>query len=179
MFTSGDGCSSWFGLVSLRHPRSASFAMGRHTPEQVCPAGGAFAIVKEGAAIRIGSGGSKSTTNNQMEVRAALEGLLLASSLRHENEVVELVSDSRHALEIAAGSALPAKHSEEAAALRAAFLRIGARTRWVPGHAGDFWNERVDALAHTAKQTFVPARVRRKAAGRTAAKAISEDPSPQ
>ena len=126
------------------------------------PGGWAFIVVKDDRALVTRSGGHKSTTNNLMELQAALLGLEEVI-VRGSVDDVELVSDSRFTLDIANGSSLPGKHLTQARALRAAALRANANTRWVRGHSGDTWNEKVDALAHEAKQKFVPARVKRKA----------------
>lgn len=126
------------------------------------PGGWAFVVVKDGQVQVTKSGGAKSTTNNQMELRAALLGLreVIALGL---SEAVELVSDSRFTIDIANGSYLPTKHLAQAKELREAAVQARATTRWVRGHSGDRWNEVVDALAHEAKQAFVPARVKKKA----------------
>ena len=126
------------------------------------PGGWAFILVEEDQALVTRSGGEKSTTNNRMELRAALLGLREVISRGGAGEV-ELVSDSRFTLDIANGSYLPTRYLAEARALRAAALEAKAKTRWVRGHSGDRWNERVDALAHEAKQALVPARVKKKA----------------
>jgi ribonuclease HI len=131
------------------------------------PGGWAFIVVKDERALVARSGGEKSTTNNVMELRAALFGLREVIA-RGGGEEVELVSDSRFTLDIANGSYLPTRHLAEARELRAAAIEAGARTRWVRGHSGDAWNEKVDALAHEAKQAFVPARVKKKAERRAA-----------
>ena len=129
------------------------------------PGGWAFIVVKDGVALVTRTGGERSTTNNLMELRAALLGLNEVIALGGGE--VELVSDSRFTLDIANGSYLPAKHLAEARALREAALEAKARTRWIRGHSGDRWNEAVDALAHEAKQAFVPAKVKRRAERRT------------
>jgi ribonuclease HI len=126
------------------------------------PGGWAFLVVKDDQVVASSSGGAKSTTNNRMELRAALEGLREVISRGLDDEV-ELVSDSRFTLEIASGVYLPIKYLADARELRAAALEARAQTRWIRGHSGDRWNEAVDALAHEAKQKFVPARVKRKA----------------
>ena len=133
------------------------------------PGGWAFIVVRDGAALLTRAGAEKSATSNQMELRAALEGLREVTALGWEDEV-ELVCDSKFAIDIASGAYLPKKHLAEAKGLRAAALAAKATARWVPGHAGDQWNEEADALAHEAKQTLVPQRVKKKAARRAARK---------
>lgn len=133
------------------------------------PGGWAFILVKEGAALLTRNGAEKAATSNQMELRAALEGLRAVLALGWADDV-ELVCDSKYAIDIASGTYLPKKHLAEAKELRAAALEAKAAARWVPGHAGDRWNEEADALAHEAKQTLVPERVKKKAARRAARK---------
>ena len=131
------------------------------------PGGWAFAVVSEGQALLTASGAHPSTTNNAMELMAALCGLrAVAENGWHLARPVELVSDSRVALTIADGSWFPRKPDPLASQLRAACLEVGARTRWVRGHSGDEWNERVDAAAGEARQALVPARVKKKDARR-------------
>gem|GEM_PF-2625486 len=117
-------------------------------------------MIRDELLVAMHSGGSKSTTNNRMELTAALAGLRAVIDLGSV-EPVELVSDSRFTLDIANGSYLPKKHLAEAFALRAAAVEAKATTRWVRGHSGDKWNEAVDALAHHAKQAFIRRRARR------------------
>lgn len=108
--------------------------------------GWAFVLVRDGIELCTGSGGAKATTNNLMELEAARAGLSAARELRLEGEAIELVTDSRYVLE----------HLGEQ----------GVGARWVRGHSGERWNERADALAHEAKQAFVPAKVKRRLARR-------------
>jgi ribonuclease HI len=116
--------------------------------------GWAFVVVRDGALICEGSGGARATNGNQMELKAARAGLLAAAAQRIGAEEIELVTDSRVTLK----------------ALREESERSGVALRWVRGHSGDAWNERVDAMASAAKQAFIPARVLRKSAARAAKK---------
>lgn len=124
------------------------------------PGGWAYAVVRDDVLTAMHSGGAKATTNNRMELKAALNGLRAVMEL-NAGEPIELVSDSRFTLDIANGSYLPKKHLEEALTLREAAVAAAATTRWVRGHNGDKWNEAVDALAHHAKQAFIRSRARR------------------
>ncbi|MBK7863939.1 MAG: hypothetical protein IPJ65_36095 [Archangiaceae bacterium] len=103
--------------------------------------GWAFVVVRDGVELTAGSGGAKATTNNLMELAAARAGLEAATKLKLADEEVELVTDSRYVLEQLGG---------------------GVRGRWVRGHSGEQFNERADALAHQAKQAFIPAKVKRR-----------------
>ncbi|MGQ0508756.1 MAG: RNase H family protein [Myxococcaceae bacterium] len=118
------------------------------------PGGWAFALVSEDQVIAVRSGRSVRTTNNQMELRAALEGLreVITRGL-HWKGPIELVSDSRYALEIANGSYLPTKDLTSCHALRAACVEAGAVARWVRGHSGDRWNEWVNEMAAEASKS--------------------------
>jgi ribonuclease HI len=135
------------------------------------PGGWAFVVTRGEEPLVAGSGAYPSTTNNVMELMAATQGL--GAVLRHGwqvSESVELVSDSQYALGIANGTYTPTKNLELAQFLRRLSLVTGASTRWVRGHTGDTWNERCDSLAHDAKQTLVPERVKKKQAARKAKK---------
>lgn len=114
--------------------------------------GWAYLVVRDDRVIASKSGGSKTTTSLVMELEAARKGLEeIVSRGWHRGQVVELISDSSIALDIAAGRFMPKRHVELAAALRAACVEAGARTRWVRAHSGHRWNEAVDAAAHSAK----------------------------
>lgn len=127
------------------------------------PGGWAFAVVLSQQLLLEGSGGERITTSNAMELQAVLQGL---EAVRvggwYREHPVELVSDSRVALEVASGLHVPVHLEALVRSVREVFLEVGARTRWIRGHSGEAWNDRVDALAHEAKQALVPMRVRRK-----------------
>jgi ribonuclease HI len=125
------------------------------------PGGWAFVIVREGEVLRSGTGGARRTTNNRMEMTAAIEGLKAWLDLGLDSPL-ELVSDSRHSLDIASGAHLPRKDSELVSELHRLAQQAKVTCRWVAGHSGNEWNERCDRLAHEAKQSFVPARIRKK-----------------
>ena len=128
------------------------------------PGGWAFAIVVDGVCEATGSGGHRRTTSSRMELQAAREGL--QAVLAHPSwrgRPLELVSDSRVALEVAAGTLPPTKDAALCEAVRALALTTGATPRWVRGHSGVEWNEVVDGLAREAMQARVPAKARRRA----------------
>ena len=104
------------------------------------PGGWAFIVVRDGIALAWRSGASKATTNNRMELKAALLGLREVVA-RGFDGPVELVSDSRFTLDVA-----------QARALRAAAVAARAATRWVRSHTGQVWNEQADALAGEARR---------------------------
>jgi ribonuclease HI len=125
------------------------------------PGGWAFVVVRSEEVLLTSNGGSKSTTSLVMELEAALAGLrAVVSRGWHLVNVVELISDSSIALDIAAGRFMPKKHVELATRLRETAREAKASTRWVRAHSGHRWNEVVDVLAHEAKRR-VPVRPER------------------
>ena len=120
-----------------------------------------------GALLRLGdrekelSGGERDTTNNRMELMAAIEGL---NALKRPCKVVHSTESSyvkdgitkwihgwqRNGWRTAANK--PVKNAELWEALLAATRRHEVEWRWVKGHAGHPENERADALASAAAQ---------------------------
>lgn len=105
------------------------------------------------------------TTNNRMELRAALEAL---QSLAEPSRV-ELFSDSKYLKKgITEWLAVWTKHGWRTQAatevknqdlwqdLAEALSRHEVRWRWVKGHAGDRWNETADQLARSGLQRPLP-----------------------
>jgi ribonuclease HI len=103
------------------------------------------------------SGGDPHTTNQRMELSAAIEGL---SALRRPCSVT-LYTDSRYVLDGITGwingwkrngwktsGKQPVKNADLWQALDAAATRHLIDWRWVKGHSGDVGNERADALAN-------------------------------
>ncbi len=92
-------------------------------------------------------GGQENTTNNQMELRAVIEGLRALQ----EPARVTVFSDSRYVIDIARGRKRAAKNK----ALWQQFQRAAAphriRWRYVPGHSGNALNERCDRIAVAEK----------------------------
>lgn len=102
------------------------------------------------------SGGAERTTNNRMELTAAIEGLEALA----EGSVVDLYTDSvylrRGITEWLAGwrksgwrrrDGQPVKNVDLWRRLAEVVTRRQVRWHWVRGHAGDEHNERADALA--------------------------------
>jgi ribonuclease HI len=104
-------------------------------------------------------GSDPETTNNRMELRAALEALLSLAETHH----VELYTDSQY-LRRGITEWLPSwqerdwqttvntdvKNQELWEALAEQLKRHRVTWHWTKGHAGDQWNERADALARSA-----------------------------
>ena len=128
--------------------------------------GGWAAILIYGEHVRELSGRYRQTTNNRMELRAAIEGL---NSLKRPC-AVELYTDSQYVrlgiTQWVAGwqrkgwktaSKQPVKNQDLWLKLLAAVDRHaeagGVSWNWTKGHAGDRWNERADELANSAAQS--------------------------
>lgn len=119
------------------------------------PGGWAWVIVRDGKPVATDLGSSPSTTNNIMELTAALEGLKAFCTLKIRGELpadaVELVSDSQYVLGCASGEWNPTKNLDLVNGLINLTKLVKPQLRWVRGHTGDVWNERCDSLAHRAK----------------------------
>lgn len=127
------------------------------------PGGWAFVVLRDGVALETGSGGAKKTTNNQMELQAAIAGLTCAQRLQLDAlESIIVFTDSHLTVDVARGLDLPARLEREAHHLRSLVLAVQAQARWVRGHAGDQWNEHVDALAREARCRFMSAKALRR-----------------
>ena len=109
------------------------------------------------------SGGAPSTTNNQMELMAAIEALRAVP----DGAEIRLVTDSvyvkegitswiknwkRRGWKTAAGK--PVKNSDLWKTLDAACARHTVEWVWVKGHAGNLGNEHADALARSGMEPF-------------------------
>jgi ribonuclease HI len=119
--------------------------------------GGWGAVLEYGDVVRELCGGERATTNNRMELTAAIEAL---SALTRPS-VVELHTDStyvrdgitkwihnwkRNGWRTAARK--PVKNAELWQQLEDEVGRHEVHWRWVKGHAGHDGNERADALAN-------------------------------
>ena len=121
------------------------------------PGGWAFVVVRSEEVLLTSNGGAPSTTSLVMELEAALAGLrAVVTRGWHLVNVIELISDSSIALDIAAGRFMPRKHVALATSLRETARDARANTRWVRAHSGHRWNEVVDALAREAKRRVSP-----------------------
>lgn len=118
--------------------------------------GWAYVIVQDGQVLYAGYGGHPETTNNVMELLAAIEGLEALESVidKHvrDREAVVLISDSRYTLGMATGKNQAVKNLELVTRLQAVYRRICTETRWVRGHSGSVFNERCDRLAKKGKE---------------------------
>lgn len=125
--------------------------------------GGYGVIVVEAGVRRELSGGYRETTNNRMELTAAIRGLQAVAGERRE---VVVFSDSRYVVDMVEGGYAArwrlrgwmrdAKHRAENSDLWGELLdtmaRHDVRFRWVRGHSEHAGNERCDSLAVAARQ---------------------------
>ncbi len=108
-------------------------------------------------------GGSPETTNNQMEMQAALEAL---KHLKDEDEVIELYTDSNYLRQgITEWIHKWKKNNWKTAAKKPVANRdlwieisdlnekMTVQWNWVKGHAGDPGNERADELANIGAES--------------------------
>ena len=121
--------------------------------------GGWGAILRAGSHEKEISGGERATTNNRMELMAAIRAL---ESLKKPSAVT-LHTDSRYVMDGATkwlarwkangwktADKKPVKNGDLWLALEAAIQRHQVSWRWVRGHNGHAENERADALARAA-----------------------------
>lgn len=128
--------------------------------------GGWAALLRMGRTERELSGGESQTTNNRMELMAAIMALeALTSTCRAtlftDSQYVQkgltewLPNWLRRGWKTAAGE--PVKNQDLWRRLQAAAALHSVEWRWVKGHAGDPDNERVDKLARAAAAAMVAA----------------------
>ena len=104
------------------------------------------------------SGGERETTNNRMELQAAIEAL---NALKKPSDVT-LITDSVYVRDgitkwvhgwkrngWKTANKKPVKNADLWQALEEAAKRHTIEWKWVKGHAGDPGNERADALARS------------------------------
>ena len=121
--------------------------------------GGWGVLLRSGATERELSGGEKLTTNNRMELTAAIEGL---NALKRPCRVT-LSTDSRYVMDgltkwihgwrrngWKTADKKPVKNADLWQALLAAAEPHRVEWKWVKGHAGHPDNERADKLASDA-----------------------------
>lgn len=119
--------------------------------------GGWGAVLRHGGRVRELSGGEADTTNNRMELMAAISALealrepcsvtLHTDSTYVRNGITQWMANwRRRAWKTADGK--PVKNRELWQRLDAAAQQHQIDWRWVRGHAGDPGNEHADALAN-------------------------------
>ena len=125
--------------------------------------GGWGAIMKFGDTLKEACGGEALTTNNRMELTAAIEAL----GLLKRGCLVDVYTDSNYVRGGITGwlagwqrngwrtaDKKPVKNVELWQALDEAVRRHQVVWHWVKGHAGDAMNERADALAREGMRPF-------------------------
>lgn len=125
--------------------------------------GGWGAILMAKGAQREISGAEAQTTNNRMELMAAIEAL---NALKRASEV-RLLTDSKYVMDGVTkwihgwkkngwktADRKPVKNEDLWRALDAAAQRHQITWKWVKGHSGDVMNDRADALARLAIKTL-------------------------
>ena len=125
--------------------------------------GGWACLLKYNEAQKEISGGSRETTNNQMELTAVIEGL----SLLKKPCAVELFTDSKYVLEGATkwlegwiqkgwkkADKKPVLNRELWEKLIPLFQKHAITWHWVKGHAGHPENERVDTMACIERDNY-------------------------
>jgi ribonuclease HI len=121
--------------------------------------GGWAALLRYGSREKLLSGGEPETTNNRMEMMAAIAGL---EAIRRASRV-RLATDSQYLMRginewlprwerngWMTSAKEPVKNRDLWERLVAALARHEVRWEWVRGHSGHPENERVDAAARTA-----------------------------
>ncbi len=125
--------------------------------------GGWGAVLRYGETEKELSGAEPATTNNRMELMAAIQAL---EALKRPSEV-RLHTDSKYVMDgltkwihgwkrngWKTADKKPVKNEDLWKRLDAANGRHQVKWIWVKGHAGDAMNERADALARAAIQTL-------------------------
>lgn len=133
---------------------------------------GVLLIAREGGAVvkeRELSGGEALTSNNRMELLAAISALetlakpseitVVTDSAYVKNGVTEWIHGWKRNGWRTAGKD-PVKNAELWQRLDQAQARHRVQWRWIKGHAGHEENERADALARAGMAPFKPAKVR-------------------
>jgi ribonuclease HI len=123
--------------------------------------GGWAALLRHGSTERELAGGEPDTTNNRMELMAAIAALEALKSpcdvvLHTDSQYVKkgigewLPNWIRRGWKTAAGD--PVKNQDLWERLSAANTRHQVQWKWVRGHSGNVDNERVDQLARAAAE---------------------------
>ena len=126
------------------------------------PGGWAFVIVTDDQIVKEKSGCMEQTTNNQMELSAAIEGLIYFNEYIQSKEV-EIFTDSKYVIDginswihgwkvnnWRTASKKPVKNDNLWKALDELNVKLNVNWNWVKGHSGDIYNDKVDLLANNA-----------------------------
>ncbi|MEO1328810.1 MAG: ribonuclease HI [Pseudomonadota bacterium] len=150
---------------------------------------GVLLIARDGDAVlkeRELSGGEAETTNNRMELTAAIAAL---ETLERPSEIT-VVTDSAYVRDGVTkwihgwrrngwrtADKKPVKNEDLWRRLDEARARHRVEWEWVKGHAGHPENERADALARAGMKPFKPPKTASKTSPKTASKTAPNDPS--
>jgi ribonuclease HI len=127
----------------------------------VNPGPGGFGVVMIAGSVRYEfNGGEAHTTNNRMEMRAAIEPLKKLISANRASTPVTILTDSRYLMD---GITLwivkwkvsgwktaqkqDVKNKDLWQQLDVLMSQTHVQWKWVRGHSGNTWNERADMLA--------------------------------
>lgn len=126
---------------------------------------GVVVIEQQGMVQREMSGCERNTTNNRMELTAALRGLqglkephqvtLITDSTYVKNGITRWIHGWKRRGWLTADKQ-PVKNRDLWEELGQEILRHQVTWKWVKGHALDQWNERADALAVAARKGLPP-----------------------
>lgn len=120
------------------------------------PGGWAYIVIKNGHVLSLNYGGHPSTTNNVMELEAAIKGIEAAAKFKKSRtEPIVLISDSMYVLNMAVGKTTPYKNLESVERLKKLFKLHCSDVEWVKGHSGHPINDRCDRMAKQGKKEFL------------------------
>lgn len=100
-----------------------------------------------------GIGGGPRGTNNIAELSAAIQGMHYIIDNKIQEDVT-LVSDSQYVLGLASGQYTPQKNIELATELMNLVKQLNIKTKWVKGHSQNVFNDVVDLLAKSGKESY-------------------------
>ena len=135
--------------------------------------GGWAAILIDGSVTSHVSGGERRTTNNRMEIMAAIKGLESVP----EGESVKIFSDSQYVVNTMTRNWKRRANTDLWAKLDAEVARHDVKWEWVRGHVGVPYNEEADRLA--VEEANKQAGVSSHAQHRQASPAPATSPAPQ
>ncbi len=126
------------------------------------PGGWAWLLVEPATEVvhAANCGSEADTSNNRMELTAAIEGLAFALQKLQRGDGVKLCSDSQYVLGIAFDGYFPSKNFDLVERMqnivKAMLMQgIDLTGEWIKGHSGEEWNEAVDNMATKAKHELV------------------------
>ena len=132
------------------------------------PGGWAAVILEDGEDPREMSGGDDATTNNRMELTAAINALETVINIFGPRRNIEVHTDSQYVQKgisewmrgwitrnwkTSAGK--PVKNKDLWLQLNNLNDKLTVHWKWVKGHAGDEWNERCDELVAGERSLFI------------------------